>query len=147
MTRLLLVLGIGSMLLAGCGGTQADPSTVSSAGATPTYSSAAPRLADPAEFQRLVAAPGTTTVNVHVPDEGSLPGTDLAVPYTDVRAQAARLPADQGAPLAVYCRSGNMSADAVQMLVQLGYSNVVELRGGMEAWTASGRALLPPAHR
>lgn len=94
-----------------------------------------------------MAAPGTTTVNVHVPDEGSLAGTDLVVSYQDVRTQASRFPADRATPLAVYCRTGRMSAEAVQTLVQLGYRNVVELRGGMQAWTASGRSLLPPVDR
>lgn len=102
-------------------------------------------MVEPAEFERFIAVPGTTTVNVHVPDEGSLVGTDFTVPYMDMPTQASRLPADRGTPLAVYCRTGRMSAEAVQSLVKLGYRNVVELRGGMEAWTASGRALLPPA--
>ena len=38
-----------------------------------------------------------------------------------------------------------MSAEAVQTLRDLGYTDVVELRGGMEAWTADGRDLLIPA--
>ena len=47
--------------------------------------------------------------------------------------------------MAVYCKSGRMSADAVSTLRQLGYTDVVELRGGMDAWAAGGRELLPPA--
>ena len=44
---------------------------------------------------------------------------------------------------AVYCRSGRMSAIAVRELARLGYGTIVELRGGMVAWEASGRRLLP----
>ena len=38
-----------------------------------------------------------------------------------------------------------MSAVAVGTLRDLGYTDVVELRGGMDAWVADGRELLPPA--
>ncbi len=50
-----------------------------------------------------------------------------------------------GTTIAVYCMSGNMSATAVQDLADLGYTDVVELDGGMMAWMADGRELLPPA--
>jgi rhodanese-related sulfurtransferase len=103
---------------------------------------AAVRLLDPAEFAAAIAG-GRVTINVHVPDEGSVPGTDLAVPYDRITTQAAELPQDRSAPLAIYCRSGNMSAIAGPELTALGYTDVVELRGGMQAWQASGRPLLP----
>ena len=38
-----------------------------------------------------------------------------------------------------------MSAEAVATLQDLGYTEVTELRGGMDAWVADGRELLPPA--
>lgn len=147
MARLGLLVSVCSILLAGCAGSDGASRTPDAASETPTHSSTASRLADPAEFERLIAEADAIAVNVHVPDEGSLPGTDLAVPYTEVRTQASRFPADRGTPLAVYCRTGRMSAEAAQALVQLGYRNVVDLRGGMEAWTASGRPLLPPLNR
>ena len=84
------------------------------------------------------------TINVHVPDEGSIPGTDLAIPFDEI-ATSAELPADLDTPLAVYCRSGNMSADAVDDLEELGYTDIVELDGGFNAWKASGRELEPPS--
>jgi rhodanese-related sulfurtransferase len=39
--------------------------------------------------------------------------------------------------------SGNMSAIAGRELLALGYTDVIELDGGMQAWQASGRTLLP----
>ena len=36
-----------------------------------------------------------------------------------------------------------MSAIAGQELTAIGYTDVVELRGGMEAWQAAARPLLP----
>jgi len=114
----------------------------------PSAPAAAPasRLVGPAAFARAVADPRTVTIDVHVPDEGSIPGTRLWIPYDEIRAHARELPA-RTTRLAIYCRSGRMSAIAAQTLRALGYRNVVELRGGMRAWEASGRPLLPPGVR
>ncbi len=53
------------------------------------------------------------------------------------------LPDEPAAPLAIYCRSGAMSEDASRTLAGLGDTDVVDLRGGMNAWTASGQDLRP----
>lgn len=98
----------------------------------------------PGEFAAVVGDEDVVTVNVHVPDEGSIPGTDAAIPFDQITARVAELPKERSTPLAVYCRTGQMSAEAVQTLGDLGYTDVVELRGGMEAWTADGRELLTP---
>ncbi len=68
--------------------------------------------------------------------------TDLMIPYDRVGADHGRLPADRATPLAIYCRSGRMSALAARELAGLGYTDIVELAGGMNAWAASGRQLL-----
>lgn len=77
---------------------------------------------------------------MHVPDEGRIAGTDLLVPYDRVRTDPG-LPADRATPLAVYCLTGRMSADAGAALSDLGYTDVVELAGGMRAWQQDGRPL------
>ena len=117
---------------------------VAAAVVAPAALAAPPRLVAPAAFAKAVAQKGTVTINVHVPDEGSLAGTDLWIPFDRVAASRARLPARKTTPLAVYCRSGRMSAIAVRALARLGYGTIVELRGGMVAWDSSGRRLLPP---
>ncbi len=101
------------------------------------------RLLDPADFE--AQSGGRLLINVHIPDEGSLTGTALDLPYNEVSARAAELPADKAAPLAIYCMSWNMSAIAGRELLALGYTDVIELDGGMQAWQASGRTLLPAA--
>lgn len=116
---------------------------VSSACASETTSTAsAARLVDPGEFAAAVAEPERLTVNVHVPFEGDIPGTDLSIPFDQIAAQADRLPADRDTPLAIYCRSGPMGTVAAQALRDLGYTDVVELRGGMRAWQAEGRPII-----
>ncbi len=83
-----------------------------------------------------------TLVNVKTPYIGEIKGTDLYIPYTDLAARASELPADKKAPIVVYCRSGNESAIASQTLLDLGYSNIENLDGGMTAWSASGRQII-----
>lgn len=161
MTRMAVALAAAGLALGGCASagtpTSATPDSMSTsvstsvpapdlAPASPTAPAAAAPAAqvrplDPADFE--AAEPGRLLINVHIPDEGSLPGTDLALPYNEIDARTADLPADRSTPLAIYCMSGNMSAIAGRELTALGYTDVVELDGGMQAWQASGRTLLP----
>lgn len=97
------------------------------------------RLFGPDEFDRALTAPSSTLMNVHVPYEGQIAGTDLFVPYDEL--DATQLPQDKAATLLIYCMSGNMSAEAAQTLSAMGFTDIVELDGGMRAWSASGRPL------
>ena len=83
-----------------------------------------------------------TLLNVKTPYIGEIAGTDLYIPYDQVAGRAAELPKDKGAKIVVYCRSGAESAIAAQTLVDLGYTNIDNLAGGMNAWTATGRQLV-----
>ena len=97
------------------------------------------RLAGPAQFATTLEQPSAVVINVHVPYDGEIAGTDLFMPFDQI--EPAALPADRATPLVVYCRSGSMSATAVVTLAALGYTNIVELAGGMSAWEAAGHAL------
>ena len=83
-----------------------------------------------------------TLLNVKTPYIGEIAGTDLYIPYDQVAARSTELPTDKSAKIVVYCRSGNESAIGAQTLVDLGYTNIDNLDGGMNAWTASGRSLV-----
>lgn len=123
-----------AMMLAGCGGR--DTST------SPTSRKVDYPSVEPADFALLVKSTTTFVLNVHTPDEGSIPGTDAAIPYDQLLRRAGELP-DRSTAVAVYCRTGRMSAEAVPTLRELGFTSITELSGGMEAWQAEGRQLLP----
>jgi len=121
-------------MVAGMSGMPSDQA-VASAGAV--------TQAEPAAFADAIAA-GRTVINVHTPNQGSIAGTDLTIPFDQIEARAGELPQDRGTALAIYCMTGNMSAIAGRTLTALGFTNVLELRGGMTAWQAAGLPLIPP---
>ncbi len=80
-------------------------------------------------------------INVHIPYEGEIEGTDAKIPYNDLDALTAGLP-DKNAPIILYCRSGRMSEEASRALLSRGYTQVWDVPGGMNAWRASGRSVV-----
>jgi rhodanese-related sulfurtransferase len=95
---------------------------------------------DAATLQTRLEDPSTVLVNVHVPYEGEIPGTDAFISYTDIAQRISKLPTDPS-KLVIYCRSGNMSTEAAQELVAAGYQGFAELAGGFYAWQAAGLPL------
>lgn len=81
-----------------------------------------------------------TVINVHIPYEGEVEGTDAHIPYNDVEALTAALP-DKDAPIILYCRTGRMSEEATEALAARGYSQVWDVPGGMQAWERAGLPL------
>ncbi len=130
----LLLVAVALLAWGGCGG-EDEPAREQPTG-TPA------RLLEPSEFASVLADARTTTINVHVPDEGQLPGTELTIPFDRIAARRGELP-PPSRRIALYCRTGRMSVTAARTLARLGYRDVVDLRGGFVAWQRSGRRLLP----
>ena len=138
-----LVVLLGAVLLAACG-----PSTSTApASSAPSGSSVGKQVVTqggsypditPKELQAMLGRKDFTFVNVHIPYEGDIAQTDVSIPYNQIGGQLGKLPADKGAKIVLYCRSGRMSTEAAQALVKLGYTNVFQLAGGMIAWEKAG---------
>jgi rhodanese-related sulfurtransferase len=79
---------------------------------------------------------------VKTPYSNEIDRTDLYIPYNQLSTRASELPPNKGAKILVYCLTGHSSAIAAQTLLDLGYTNVWNLDGGMNAWIASGRTLV-----
>lgn len=95
----------------------------------------------PRKLSSMLESKDFLLVNVHIPYEGEIEGTDLSVPYDEIGKRLEELPS-RDAKIVVYCRSGSMSATAAKTLVSLGYTNIWNLDSGMIAWKAAGYPLV-----
>jgi rhodanese-related sulfurtransferase len=140
---------MGALLLSACGGGQANSpdgtgsgKVVSEApsgevGERVSVSGGSFTRVSPTDLRGVMQKQDLELVNTHVPFEGNIPGTDLSIPYDEIGRNLDRLPGKE-ARIVLYCRSGNMSAEAAETLVGVGYDDVWDLRGGMIAWEEAG---------
>lgn len=96
----------------------------------------------PAELAARLSKKDFLLLNVHVPYEGEIEGTDAFIPYDRIADNLGALPKDKSAKIVVYCRSGRMSAVAASELTRLGYSRVSDLAGGMIDWEKAGNKII-----
>jgi len=92
------------------------------------------QLVNPTMFSELVKKSDGFLVDVHIPEQTHIPGTDAHIPHNEINQNINRLPQDKNTPILVYCRSGNMSKRATREIAELGYTNVYELDGGINAY-------------
>ncbi|HLD38370.1 MAG TPA: rhodanese-like domain-containing protein [Candidatus Nanoarchaeia archaeon] len=100
-------------------------------------------LLPPEEFEKVIQNESIFLLNVHTPYSGKINGTDETIEdWENLDKYMEKLPMDVSVPIAVYCRSGKMSADASKQLLEMGYQNIYELDGGMTAWEESGKKII-----
>ena len=92
----------------------------------------------PEEFYRLMQNGDVFVIDVHVPKQKHIPGTNAWIPYDRIEEYTDLLPKDKSTKILVYCRSGHMSKMAASKLAQMGYENIYELEGGVIAWQEAG---------
>jgi rhodanese-related sulfurtransferase len=87
----------------------------------------------PADDHAALLVPGVQLIDVREPGEvagGTLPGF-VNIPLSQFTARVGELDADRRVLL--LCRSGNRSGQVARWLAQQGFSDVVNLSGGMLA--------------
>lgn len=139
-----MVLGFAALVIAVVGyfalGMPGMDHSVGETGDMGHDSMAAPGSLSPKEFAARLEDRDAFVVNVHVPYEGGIAGTDAVIPYDRIVGDAL-LPAARDTPILLYCRTGRMSDSAGRALIDNGYTRVSHLDGGMEAWQRAGFAL------
>jgi rhodanese-related sulfurtransferase len=99
------------------------------------------------EFSVFISDPEVTVVDVRTAEEhaqGYIPGTDFNIDVLEDGYEAeaiAKLPKDK--PVALYCRSGNRSKTAAELLAKEGYE-VYELATGFNGWIEAGYKVADP---
>lgn len=91
-------------------------------------------------YEALSSNEGAQLVDVREPEEWAETGVPQGaglVPLADLESRAAsELAADR--PVYVICRSGNRSQTGSDILVGLGFAEVYNVDGGINAWLAAG---------
>lgn len=98
-------------------------------------------LVAPVAFEKKMAAQKGQVIDVRTPKEfqsGHIAGAmNLHVYDKDFEQRVDKL--DKNKPVYVYCKAGGRSAEATETLKSKGFKTIVELDGGMDAWTEAGK--------
>ena len=127
-TKLATVLLAGVLLLSACGGSTATDSKL--------------ELTSVGNIAEIIAEPPADLVilDIRTPEEfaaGHIAGA-INIDYyaSDFEAQLGDL--DLEVPYVMYCNSGNRSSNALPLMDSIGFSEVYELDGGIQAWFNAG---------
>jgi len=144
--RYLLSAIFGAVLalsLVGCGGSDDGAAGPDSPGSEESGI----RVVSAEEGAAIQADPpeGLVVLDVRTPEEfaeGHLDGAVMIDFYADdFGEQIAEL--DPSVPYLIYCRSGNRSGQTRAMMEDLGFSEVSDVDGGIQAWSAAGLPVVP----
>lgn len=130
---------IALLCLAACGGTTTVDTDAASGAETASFVLATPNEAAGIIDSRL-GSDGFVLLDVRTPQEyaeGHIAGSDNIDFYEGAfAANIAEL--DRDASYVVYCRSGNRSGQTIELMQELGFTNVTDISGGIVAWQESG---------
>lgn len=139
--KTLLFVALSVFLLTACQGGSTPPVSTGDIGEQVAVAGGSYTDINVSELQAMLANKDFTFVNVHIPFEGDIPGTDLSIPYNEIEQNLDKLPSDKDSKIVLYCRSDRMSTIASETLVGLGYTDVFNLTGGMVAWEQAGLSI------
>lgn len=102
-----------------------------------------PQLVSSDVFKSKIEAGNVQLIDVRTPKEfkqGHLKSAKNVHLYDkDFGTQIDKL--DKKKTVYVYCKAGGRSAEAVEILQKHGFESIVELDGGTDSWTESGKTL------
>ena len=103
----------------------------------------------PDEFAKTITLPDVQLVDVRTPEEFAIGhiADAINIDWRDSTfASQATEQLDKSKTIAVYCKAGRRSHAAAGKLYSMGYKNIVELQGGIEAWQAAGKDISTAAY-
>lgn len=145
--KLATVCALFALFAAACGGTTTGEPQAADAQPTEEQS-AGIRLVSAQEGAEIQNNPPDDLVilDVRTPQEfaaGHVEGAIMIDFYAeDFAQQIAEL--DPDVPYLLYCNSGNRSGQTVPLLHELGFSDVADVDGGIQAWLADGLPTVTP---
>ena len=96
----------------------------------------------PSELDVMLENKDFKLVDVHIPEQPHIPGTDMFIPFNETERIVEAL-SDKKEKIVLYCRSGSMSRQVSEELVSRGYTDVSHLERGVNGGRAEGRETLP----
>jgi rhodanese-related sulfurtransferase len=96
------------------------------------------------EFREAIAG-GAILLDVRTPKEyreGHIEGSML-IDWNDPTFREKIATLDPKKPYVLYCRSGNRSASARKAMTSMGFTDVRDLAGGINAWQRAGNPVSP----
>lgn len=99
---------------------------------------------DASAAKALIAAESPLVLDVRTPGEyysGHVAGARL-IPVAQLQARISEIAGHKDKKILVYCRSGNRSVVASEILVNEGFTDIAHLRGGILDWQKAGYALV-----
>lgn len=108
----------------------------------------APVECSAAQFAQYLKEKPGQVVDVRTPEEqakGIIAGAAMIDFSAGGFKEAAGEQLDKSKPVYVYCAAGGRSARAGKQLAEMGFTEVYDLVGGMEAWREADQPVVPPA--
>ncbi len=102
-----------------------------------------PRSLSSDAFDARLKEPAVQLIDVRTPSEfsGGHLATAANMDWTGGALETSIGTLDKSKPVLLYCASGRRSAAAREYLIEQGFTDVVDLQGGIRAWTAAGKPL------
>ena len=86
------------------------------------------------ELKTRLANKNFFLLDVHIPEQAHINGTDAFIDFRKIRQSTPKLPSDKETEIVVYCLGGGMSRAAAEDLWEMGYTNVYDLEGGVHSF-------------